>query len=139
MSEQNNVYQFPNTPHNPNSEENINHEKGSNVGATFDNGECVEIDFRLAGEQTLSYEVAKAIQENKAKVDEIYTKPNSFEDGLVNYIETPIEALNKIEQQKVEFIAKKSKLIRQARIYLLSETFVLPDRIRDMQKGKKVS
>jgi len=137
MAEQNNIYQFPNTPHNPNSEDNINDSLSNETikDRSLDNGECVEIDLQRASEGALSFEQAKNIQEKRNDVDVALSRldPNP---NLIELSSGLLETMDEADLAEYHAVKNHSLAIYDTRKVFLIETIGRPPHIEAMNKGK---
>lgn len=137
MSEQNNVYQFPNTPHNPNTEDNISDSSSNETikDRSLHNGECVEIDLQRASEGALTFEQAKDIQEKRNDVDVALSRLDS-NPNLIEMSARLLETMNEADLAEYDTVKKHSLAINKIRKDFQGETIGIPPHIEEMIKGK---
>lgn len=137
MSEQNNVYQFPNTPHNPNSEDNISDSSSNETikNRSLHNGECVEIDLQRASEGALTFEQAKDIQEKRNDVDVALSRldPNP---NLIEMSAGLLETMDETDLAEYGAVKNHSLAIYDTRRVFLLETIGRPPHIEEKIKGE---
>lgn len=129
MSEQNNFYQLPNTPH---TEDYLKNGSEKPDESFIADGSCIEVDLHRGSRGLLSLEKTKTIQENLSDVQDAYAESEFNADIVI--VGRLHETMNKEGMPHYHAINNISMSLECIRGTFLLETIKTPEYINIMQQ-----